>query len=313
MLNRSEVNEEGREQRQDIVQEITLSEQESLTGKGGIEDMDGQEILTKVGELIDSKFTELQKKQAEAQLNAEMEALKKKCESLEQEKTQLNEELQKKKKDEEDMTGGGGKKKDEDMQAGKGKDKKDEEDMQKGKDKKDDEEDMQKGGKDKTKYKYYGALAAKDSLLKQFRLTPDLSALDAQSVNRVAEDLSKAAKVFEGEFTLEQAQKGIEEIQAILTNLPSSEKEEKQLMENIETTLSSITGQIGAKLDEKLGGTGARRKGLIVGGGAERTEEALSAGKGAGENQNQNQNQNRTSDDIASDIRGMLYAGLNLK
>jgi len=298
------------ELREDIIQELTLSEQESIQ-RGGELNMDEKQIaeaLGKVGEAIEGINTRLDKVEnakREAELKAKEDEMKLKCEALEAEKVKLETELAKKKEEEEKMQAG----------KGKGKDKEDEEKMSDEEKaalakKKEEEEKMQAGpGKDK-KYKYYGAASARDSLLKKFAVTPDLRLMDEQSINRVAEDIVNAAKIFDATFTLEKAQKGIEELQAILLNLPSNAQEEKALMEHVEETLSSVSQQIVGKLDDKLnsGSSQGRRKGLVLGDEEGRADETLSGKGNSG-----NQNQPVTKQDVLNDISSSLCKGLGIK
>jgi len=284
-----------------VVMELTLSEQESISS-GGNPDMDEKQItdaLSKVTEAvtgINTRLDQIEKDKEEALKKAEVAELQRKNEELEADKVKLEEELAKKKDGKEED--------DEKMQKGKGKEKEDDEKMQKGK-KKEEEDEEGKMQKDKKKYKYYGALSARDSLLKKFNITPDLRLMDAQSINRVAEDVVKAAKNFDGTFTLETAQKGIEELQAILVNLPANEKEEKELMSRVDETLSSITEQVADKLDEKTKGGQGRRKGLVLDGEEERKEETLSEKEGG--------EKSTTVETLRGDLSGMLCAGLGIK
>lgn len=313
MLSKVQELEDEREVRQDTVQEITLSDIKSLGG-GGFTEMEGQEIIAEVGKLIDNKLTAFKKAEDEAKMSSELLEMKKKCDALETERLKLSEELQKKKKDEEELANKDNKDdkdKEKDKELQKKVDKKDEDKMQKDK-KKDEEDEDEEMQKDKKKYKYYGALSARDSLLKNFRLTPDLAQLDAVSVNRVAEDILNATKVFDSQFTLEQAQRGIVELQTILANLPGSKKEEKQLMDKLETTLSAnITGELKGLLQDKIssGASTSRRKGLIPGGVSERREATLSEQQNTQGNQS---NSPQTASDIASEITNLFCAGLGL-
>lgn len=297
-------NDNNYEERQDVIQELTLSERESISSAGGDLDMaDEKAILDAIGKLggrldeienarkkkeEDEKISKLQKENEE--LKVELAKKKKKDDEEEMSEEETEEtQAKKKKKDEEEMA--------------KKKKKDEEEEMAK---KKKDEEDEKMAGKDKDrKYKYYGALSGRDSLVKQFSLTPDLKQLDATSVNRIAEDVIRAAKVFDGEFTLEQAQKGIEELQVILVNLPTSEKEEKELMTRVEETLSTMSGQIADKLGERTGSNaGGRRKGLIPD-GSERTEEALS-------DEGKKQGSQRNADVVKGELASLLVTGLGI-
>jgi len=297
-----ETGDEIREVRQDIIQELTLSEQESIRSEGGILDMDEKTILEGF-EKINTRLDKMQEDK-EKELQAVKEAeLKRQAEELEEKNKALEAELAKKKDEEEEK---GAKKKDEEDEEGKMAKKKKDEDEEKMAKKKKDEEDEEGKLQDKKKYKYYGALSAKDSLLKKFAVTPDIRLMDASSINRVAEDIVKAAKIFDSSFTLEKAQKGIEELQIILANLPANEKEEKQLMEEVETTLSSVSEQIAGKLEEKTKGSGkgGRRKGLVLDDEEEREEETLSK---------KDDEKIETKDDIKDSIRSLLSTGLGVK
>jgi len=293
--------------REDIVQELTLSEKESIQ-IGGELDMDEKQILEALSKVTDSvqgistRLDKVENEKKEAELKAREIETNKKLEELQADKVKLEAELAKKKEEEAKMQAGAGEMTPEEKaKAEKAK-------MQKGAEKKPGEEQMQEGA-DKKKYKYYGALSAKESLLKNFAVTPDLRLMDEQSINRVAEDVVRAAKIFDSTFTLENAQKGIEELQAILLNLPHNEKEEKQLMEHVEETLSSVSEQIASKLDAKVNtGSGqGRRKGLILGGEEERKDETLSSEEKAAAASVV------TKYDVLKDISGMLCKGLGVK
>lgn len=293
--------EEGRELRQDIIQELTLSEQETLSGGKNKMDEKLEALLKGITTRLDAAD-----KQHEKEMQKKKKEEEEKMAALELKLKETEEALAKKKKDEEEDEGKLAKKKKEEEEMQK---KKKEEDEKMAK-KKEEEEKMQgEGEKDKKKYKYYGALGARDSILQKFSIAPDISKLDAQSINRIAEDLSKAAKIFEGEFTLESAQKGIEEIYVVLANLPHDKKEEAALTKRVDEALSSRADVLSAALEQRINPDqtlGGRRKGLIIA-GSEREDVALSQSKNAGEEQNPSR------DEIEASLVDTLAQGLGLK
>jgi len=294
MLSKDESKDDGREIRQDFfIQDITLSEMESVDStqeKEGDKKMseDVKALLSRIENLekareeretqeLNSKIAALSKTLEETQkLNAEKEKeYEAKLKQIELEK----EEALKAKEDEKlaakKMAEG------EKMPDAKTELKKDEK-MVDGKANPFGKKEDEKMSDDDNKGKYYGAkLSVKDGLTKDLNIVPDITRLDEVSITRVGEDISNATKIFDGEYTLEQAHKGITELHAILSNLPNNVKEEKALMERVEETLSASIEKFSVKMSdrtqtEKKTTDNPIRKGLILGNAFDqRTEETL--------------------------------------
>jgi len=277
LLSRQPSSEGEREDIDNIVEELTLSDQTVLQGKE--QSMSG---LTK------EEFLQAMKELKADETSNQDSALKKEVEELKEQLGNVNAELQKKKEEEEKMKKEAEalakKEEEERLQAEKDaeKKKKEEEEMAK---KKEEEAKMQ-AGKDKTKYKYYGKEMAKNKLKQALSVKPNLALLDKTSIDRVVEDITNASKLLDIEkgYTLEQAQKAVEDMHTIMMNLPIDENEEEKVLERVTEVLSATVSQSSSSSTETKSDPSKPkpRKGLIVS-NTEREEAALSKSEGGNE------------------------------
>jgi len=282
----------GREIRQDFVTDITLSERNQLFGGNTEMELDGKELMKKFDELL-TKINPLKTEEKREDME-----LKLKIESLEKEKKTMNEKLEKIEKSLADKTEEE-KKKEAEMQKKLADEKKkaEEEACKKA--------ELEKQAADEKKYKYYGALSNRENFISKLAVAPDLSRLDPTSINRVAEDIANAASLFGNEFTLEKAQKGIDELFTILSNLPKNEKQEAAVLQRLEETLSQAVAPE-KNSDKETKPPASRRKGLIVPG--IRGEETLSQ-----KDTPEKKDTEKGVEDIKSEMTGLLMSGLGIK
>lgn len=273
------------------VQPVTEKDLQAIRSqsKEGDDEMSKEELeglQARIAQLEKEKEEEAAKRR-EAELKAKEEEFKKKEKEFEKRLAKLEEGI--KKDNSKDN-----KKGDEDLKK---------DDKKKEDDKKLEDEKKKKEGSDK----YFGPSIKSDIALKDFKVKPDLSRLDAKSINRVTDDVLAAVKPLSNEkgFSLEEAQKSIEEIFVILSSIPVDKKEEEELTKRVEEALSkSITKFNPSKSEETKQTT---RKGLIVDGSTVvREDKALSK-------QPDDKQKLATKDDILGSIRGSLMGALGLK
>lgn len=145
--------------------------------------------------------------------------------------------------------------------------------------------------------KYFGSIN-KDNMLSAFNVKPDITVLDAKSVDRVCADLVEAVKPLDGRFSLQQAEKAVGEVSVILMNIPRNKKDEALVLGRIDEVLSKSIEKAMGKEDKKEDKKEEvhLRKGLIPT-GKEREEVALS----------KKESGSKTADDVVADIRSSFY------
>jgi len=164
---------------------------------------------------------------------------------------------------------------------------------------------------DELKKKYYGS-ADSQSVLSAIRVNPKLISLDGKSINRVAVDLFDATKVFDGKkaFTLEQAQKAVDEINSILTSLPCDEKEENEVLSKLAEMFKPEVKE--EKLSEKK--DLPKRKGLVrTKADSDLEEETLSEQEDAKEEKEEVKLSDSTATELGAILRNRLANGLGVK